>query len=69
MKYIHVHGDNGKITVQDSYKGPDGDYGWVYEVPDGFEIGLTLDKMNGLEAIHELFIDHPGMKLLDIRGG
>lgn len=70
MKYILVDGDNGRIEVNST---PNYDkqywHGWIYEVPDAFSIDLTLDKMDGLENIYELFETHPGMKLYKKVGG
>lgn len=61
MKFIHVCGDSGKITVRDELD-PDWD-GWVYEAPNDFKLVLTLEEMSGQSYVYEV-LGAKGLKIV-----
>ncbi len=62
-KYLHVDGDDGSIRVENHVLSWF-ENGWVYEVPDSFEIVLNLQNMADHIYIYELLNDHDGAKLV-----
>ncbi len=52
-KFIHVDGDDGMITVKDG--ATTGFNGWIYEVPNNYELVVTLESMEQVEYVYELF--------------
>ena len=54
-KFIHVDGDDGRIRVASRQQ--DWGIGWVYEVPDDFEIVIPLEKLEDHLYVYELSQD------------
>ncbi len=51
-KFIHVDGDDGRISVR---KGKiRGFYGWIYEVPNTYELTVSPEMMEARINIYEL---------------
>jgi len=57
MKYIHVDGDDGELTVLDELNTKW--IGWVYEVPDDYQLVLTLEDLDGSGDVRNLVGDDP----------
>ncbi len=54
-KFIHVDGDDGRITVKDGCI--TGFYGWVYEVPNNYRLDFSLERIENQINIYNLLDD------------
>ena len=70
-KYIHVNGDDGSMVVKDHQMdvitGEDEGWfqeGWIYKVPDDFEIIIPLDKLEDSPDVYVLVGNHPDSELV-----
>jgi len=70
-KYIHVDGDNGGMFVAPHQKNlvteQSGGWfanGWIYKVPDNFELVVPLGDMGKHIYLYELLSDHPDTELV-----
>ncbi len=65
MKFIHVDGDDGSMTIKDHQMNlvtgkEEGWFqnGWIYKVPDNFVVIIPLDKLGDHTYVYEYVSEH-----------
>lgn len=64
MKYIHMSGDDGTLSVRD--KAEKAWYGEIFEVPDDFRLELDLEELDGYTHLYEMLHGHPHAKKVHV---
>ena len=65
-RYIHVNMDDGSMIVRNylAVGGPNDQTGYVYRVPDDFELIIPLEDMGNYIYIYELLDNTVGSELV-----